>query len=386
MSNRRLRIYEYPRSIVNRGFFPADCEILDDSADPDIVAVFTGHEQPFVTYRRILKARAQFGWRPLIYAHYGEIDVSIEPNRRNADYIFSFEPSNGNNCQHERYHTLEHLVPFLAERRGLAADSAWAAPKTRFCNFIYSNDHTGTTAVRERFVRQLMNHGRVDCPGRVLNNMPRLTREVRDHAGTLAKLDFLKSYRFTIAFENASADYYVTEKILHPLLVGSIPIYWGCPQVAEYYNPDCFINCHDYSSFGDVIGRVMEVEADADLQEAYRRAPILLDTSRIHRLHEDLYARHGMLVAHAFERRGMGREMPISKWARCAAMMARNLALEIDDLRDRYDGGPWHRIVNSGDPSVARSKYSRRLREHFPTVWRALASLRRRVRALSGGG
>ena len=381
MSNRQLRIHQYPRAIVNRPFFPDDCELVDDSTDPDIVAVATVNDPPFEIYRRILKARARFGWGPLVYAHYGEIHVPIEPNRRNADYVFSFQPSGGNNCQHEPCHAAEHLVPYLAERHGLAAGSAWAAPKTRFCNFVYSNDHIGSTEVRERFARKLMAHGQVDCPGLVLNNMPRLTREAKGHAGTLAKLDFLKSYRFTIAFENESADYYATEKILHPLLVGSIPIYWGCPQIAEYYNADCFINCHDYRSFDDVIHRVMEVEADADLQEAYRRAPILLDASRVHRLHEGLRARHRVLVDEALERRKRGGETPIRKWARCGAMVARNLALEID-LLDRYGGGPWRRIVNSFYRTVARSTYSRRIRERLPRVWRALAKLRRRVRAL----
>ena len=381
MSHRQLRIHEYPRAIVNRPFFPDNCGLVDDSADPDIVAVPTVNDSPFEIYRQISRARARFGWRPLVYAHYGEIHVPIEPNRRNADYVFSFEPSGGNNCQHERYHTLEHLVAYLAERRTLAAGSAWAAPKTRFCNFVYSNDHIGSTEVRERFAQKLMKLGQVDCPGLVFNNMPRLTREVGGNAGTLAKLGFLKSYRFTIAFENESADYYATEKILHPLLVGSIPIYWGCPQIAEYYNPDCFINCHDYPSFDDVIDRIMEVEADADLQEAYRRAPILLDDSRIHRLHEGLYARHRTLVDEAFERRKRGGETPIRKWARCGAMVARNLALEVD-LLDRYGGGPWRRIVNLAYRTVARSRHSRRLRERFPAVWRLLARLRRRVRAL----
>ena len=167
------------------------------------------------------------------------------------------------------------------------------SPKTRFCNFVYRNAHGQQTHVRNGFARRLMQVRRVDCPGAVFNNCaPLPPYGAPGKAGVVAKLRFLAGYRFTIAFENTSADYYVSEKILHPLLAGSIPIYWGCPQVAEYYNPRALINCHDFASFDDVIAHVLAVDADPALQDAYRRAPMLRPDSRIHRLHRDLDTRH----------------------------------------------------------------------------------------------
>jgi len=41
------------------------------------------------------------------------------------------------------------------------------------------------------------------------------------------KIDYLKPYKFTMAFENVSLSGWTTEKLTHPMLVNSIPIYFG---------------------------------------------------------------------------------------------------------------------------------------------------------------
>lgn len=43
-------------------------------------------------------------------------------------------------------------------------------------------------------------------------------------------LRFVGQYKFTLAFENAVCDDYITEKLWRPLIVGSIPIYYGSPS------------------------------------------------------------------------------------------------------------------------------------------------------------
>ena len=242
------------------------------------------------------------------------------PHRHDIDCLFSFAPTDGHNWQHERHHRNLRLVGHAAARAARRPDSLWAMPKPRFCNFVYSNARTLQTNVRNDFVQRLMRVRHVDCAGAVFSNRARLPRDIS------AKLRFLADYRFTIAFENLSADYYISEKIVHPLLAGSIPIYWGCPQVAEYYNPDAFINCHDYASFDDVIARVLAVDADPALQDAYRRAPMLLPHSRIHRLHRDLDARHRAIVREVLVRRRLPHR-PGRDLVRSAALTARTLWL-----------------------------------------------------------
>ena len=330
---RELRVYASPGAVVDGAFLPPGTVFVENARDPDVVAIATGRRSPAAVQRQIVRARRRFGWRPLLVAHYGETAADPAANLGDLDAVFSFAPTGGRNTRHERYWRSPHLAAHIGAREVLVPDGLWARPKTRFCNFVYSNGATGDTAVREGFAWLLMRHGRVDCPGAVLTNtFPLPPNERGSNAGALAKLDYISSYRFTIAFENVSADHYLSEKILHALLAGSIPIYWGCPQVAEYYNPDAFVNCHAFDSFEDALERVLELDADAGRREALRCAPMLRDDSRIPVLHADLEARWRALAAAAEARRGWrpGRGEERRCWA---ALLRRSARLGLDPRR-----------------------------------------------------
>ncbi|KZC09294.1 Alpha-(1,3)-fucosyltransferase B, partial [Dufourea novaeangliae] len=47
-------------------------------------------------------------------------------------------------------------------------------------------------------------------------------------------LAFIANYKFTIAFENAICQDYITEKLWRPLIVGSVPIYYGSPSFKDW--------------------------------------------------------------------------------------------------------------------------------------------------------
>jgi len=47
--------------------------------------------------------------------------------------------------------------------------------------------------------------------------------------------EMCKDYSFTIAIENTSHDHYFTEKIINPFINNTVPIYWGCKKVEEYF-------------------------------------------------------------------------------------------------------------------------------------------------------
>ena len=55
------------------------------------------------------------------------------------------------------------------------------------------------------------------------------------------KIEFLSSYKFSIAMENSEGDGYISEKILESLISGTIPIYYGDYMVDEYINPNVYI-------------------------------------------------------------------------------------------------------------------------------------------------
>ena len=58
----------------------------------------------------------------------------------------------------------------------------------------------------------------------------------------------IAGYKFTLAFENAVAEDYVTEKLYHPLVAGSVPVYLGAPNVGQLVPAsDCYIDVNDFS-------------------------------------------------------------------------------------------------------------------------------------------
>ena len=136
----------------------------------------------------------------------------------------------------------------------------------KFCNFVYSNDKDGNAVgLRTKFAKLLMEYKQVDCPGRVLNNMKSNLLAREDRNWTQSKVDFLKDYKFTIAFENSSYNGYTTEKMLNPLSARSIPIYWGNPEVEEDFNPEAFVNANGYEDkLEELVKRVIELDNDDD--------------------------------------------------------------------------------------------------------------------------
>lgn len=55
------------------------------------------------------------------------------------------------------------------------------------------------------------------------------------------KLDGLKDYRFSIVIENCKRDYWFTEKLIDCLVTGTVPIYWGCPSIGDFFDTRGFI-------------------------------------------------------------------------------------------------------------------------------------------------
>ena len=50
------------------------------------------------------------------------------------------------------------------------------------------------------------------------------------------KFDVLRHYRYCVVVESVKMDYYFSEKLIDPISVGCMPIYWGCPSIGNYFD------------------------------------------------------------------------------------------------------------------------------------------------------
>jgi len=140
-------------------------------------------------------------------------------------------------------------------------DTDWermAREKTGFCNFIYSHD----VAFRNATFTHLNQYRRVDAAGRCMNNMGGATVP----GGMMGKIDFIRRYKFTLAVENAIWPGYSTEKLVEPMVAGSIPIYVGDPNVGNDFNSASFINFSQFNTMKEMKEFVRHIDND---QEEY---------------------------------------------------------------------------------------------------------------------
>jgi len=85
-----------------------------------------------------------------------------------------------------------------------------------------------------------------------------------------SKCETLSRYRFALCFENAILRGWVTEKIFDCFLTGTVPIYWGSPDIDQRIPPECFIDMRRFEGYPELRDHLKSLGA-ADLQR-YREA------------------------------------------------------------------------------------------------------------------
>lgn len=80
-----------------------------------------------------------------------------------------------------------------------------------------------------------------------------------DNINTKYKCDKTEMFvdsMFHVAIENSSYKNYFTEKIHDCFLTHTIPIYWGCPNISDFYNSDGIIFFKDQNDFIEKINQL----------------------------------------------------------------------------------------------------------------------------------
>jgi hypothetical protein len=175
---------------------------------------------------------------------------NISPPLNYCDYSFSFDY-----LDDERNYRLPHYLlydGYYELERPKIIDESLA--KRKFCNFLVSNNGCQE---RNAFFSELSKYKKVDSGGRFANNI----------GGTIDdKRKFQSEYKFSITFENNAYrpqhPGYTTEKIMEPMTVNSVPIYWGNPEIGKEFNTKSFINVYDFDSVDDVIDYIIELDKD----------------------------------------------------------------------------------------------------------------------------
>lgn len=83
-----------------------------------------------------------------------------------------------------------------------------------------------------------------------------------------AKSDGLAPYRYSVVIENVQEPNYFSEKLVDAILCETVPIYWGCPNIADYFPGEGMIVCKDQA---EIEAALQQVSAE----DYARRLPAL---------------------------------------------------------------------------------------------------------------
>ncbi|QIE45903.1 hypothetical protein G5B38_10385 [Pseudohalocynthiibacter aestuariivivens] len=86
-----------------------------------------------------------------------------------------------------------------------------------------------------------------------------------------AKAEGLAPYRYSIVIENVREPNYFTEKLLDAVLCETVPIYWGCPNIADFIDTSGMILCQSEADIHRAVQDVSEAQYET-LRPALIRA------------------------------------------------------------------------------------------------------------------
>lgn len=258
---------DYPKDKL-----PPDCEITTDKRRMREAAAVVFHIPSLGSLRRMRKFPGQkwVAWSMECEVHY--------PQLRNPDYmrLFDWTMTYDRDADITVPYYSPDLLPLLSR-----------APQRhdQLVSFFASGRHDRSG--RLAYAAELMRHAEVHSYGRRLRN-----RTLARDLGHATKIDTIGAYQFTLAFENAIARDYVTEKFFDPLIVGSVPVYLGAPNVAELAPGEhCYIDAAEFPDPRGLAEYLLALDADPVRYQEYlnwKQAPLrpeflaLVEQQRIH--------------------------------------------------------------------------------------------------------
>lgn len=150
--------------------------------------------------------------------------------------------------------------------------------KNKFCSFIVTN---GKQPVRNRAFETLSNYKYIESAGKYKNNVGNILPP-KGESMEIGKVEYLKQFKFCIAYENIIQEGYTTEKFLHAKAAGCIPIYWGDPKLEHDFDINGCIDARNFTTDEELIDAVREIDTNDELYHQKFMVP-LLDETRLGR-------------------------------------------------------------------------------------------------------
>jgi len=197
-------------------------------------------------------------------------DLKILHSLESSQYYGNLQVKDDAHLENQYYSTTsfrsEIPVPYFSLEHDIAQPAVEYENAIRGASFIARNCDSRNN--REEVVRELMNYTRVDSLSSCLHNAEP-PNGLSLEGGQNGKKELMRAYLFHLAFENSQEDDYVTEKLWGTLESGTLPVYFGAPNVEEHAPPNSIISWHDFNSTKKLARFMNKVAANKSLYETY---------------------------------------------------------------------------------------------------------------------
>jgi hypothetical protein len=161
-------------------------------------------------------------------------------------------------------------------------------PRTEGAAAVHFQSSDIDRSGRADFVAELSRSIGVDSYGKF-----NPTRQIEGpDLGRQTKLETIGRYHFCLALENSIAPDYVTEKMFDPFAAGTVPVYLGAPNAADFVPDGSYVDAASFRTPAELaayLRHLIETPQDYETYLAWRSKP----------LPERLAAQIGRLVTHS---------------------------------------------------------------------------------------
>ena len=149
--------------------------------------------------------------------------------------------------------------------------------KTKACSLIASaKNNLEGHKLRHRLANWCQQHAKkVELLGKAYNPFDK-------------KEDGLAPYHYSIIIENNQEKEYFTEKLLDCLLCNTMPIYWGCPNIADYFDTNGMIICNTEKDLHRAIEKINKPLTEKQCCAMANNKAVALELSQLNQRIADL--------------------------------------------------------------------------------------------------
>jgi hypothetical protein len=220
---------------------------------------------------KIIEDRNRFDKMILIHGmepkQLNNITNEVIKNYTYFDKILSSYPEVLNNCNNSEF--------FLCA-------SSWILTKEDKTQANFKSEYFNIFTIEKNFELSYVMSNKKFLPGHFLRHQLKdeINKKRKYHLNfppsipTNEKYKLFEKSMFHIAIENTKNINYISEKILDCFMSYTIPIYWGCPNISDYFNPEGIIIFENKEELITILDNLTE-------EDFFKRKSAILENYKI---------------------------------------------------------------------------------------------------------